>query len=115
MSEIFVSYRRSDSNPDATNIYNRLLQSYKRQHIEVSNDVGYIPAGANAQVYAQDRLKGYRALVVIMGPLWLKSANREGTRRLDIPTDLVRIEVVAAISLNVTVQTDLRNRCSIDV
>ncbi len=103
MSKIFVSYRRSDSNPDASNIFNRLSQSYRRQRIEVSSDIGYIPAGADAEGYAQDRLRSYRALVVIIGPSWLKSANREGTRRLDIPTDLMRIEVASALNLNIPI------------
>jgi len=66
-------------------------------------DVDNIPLGENFQSYIASWIEKSDIILVVIGPNWLSTRNADGQRRLDDPSDFVRIEVASALSLGKTV------------
>jgi hypothetical protein len=94
---IFLSYRRSDSQDVVGRIYDRLTARFGRER--VFKDVDNIPLGVPFPDYLRKTLEGVQAMLVVIGPGWLTAATPGGSRRLDDPQDLVRLEVETGIAL----------------
>ena len=99
MSNIFISYRRSDSQDVASRIYDRLAAHFSRDC--VFKDVNSIPLSAPFPAYLQEALEKVKVVVVIIGLSWLTAIDSAGTRRLDDLEDSVRIEVETALRIGV--------------
>ena len=100
MGQIFISYRRDD-----TAGYVRALLSdmkHKFGDRQVFLDVEDIEAGSNFESIIENNLSNCEALLVIIGPQWLTATNSSGQRRLDVPSDFVRLEIVTALGRNIT-------------
>jgi hypothetical protein len=101
MTSIFISYRRSDSADVSGRIYDRLVEHFGDEAI--FKDVDDIPFGVDFKTYLSDVVATCDVELVIIGPTWLDVTNETGQRRLDDPTDFVRIEVEAALERDIPV------------
>jgi hypothetical protein len=93
--EIFISYRRADSQTITERIYDRLAQEFGKE--AVFKDLSSIPAGTDFPTFIRDRLRRARAVLVVIGPQWATMKNDAGELRLFQPDDAVRMEVAAAL------------------
>jgi hypothetical protein len=96
VSGIFISYRREDSQALAGRLYDRLAQRFGRER--VFRDIDAIDPGANFAAVAGERIAGCDALVALIGNGWIEARDAEGRRRLDLPRDLVKAEIAAALA-----------------
>src|SRR5688500_13273094 len=96
LREIFISYRRSDS----ADITGRILDKLKAEFGDetVFRDIDSIPFGADFTSHIKNELAACKIALVMIGPEWLTVTTEDGKRRLDNPTDYVRVEVEAALS-----------------
>jgi hypothetical protein len=93
MSKIFLSYRRQESAGVAGRIYDRL-----RTHLGddgIFMDIDSIPFGVDFREYIRSAVDQCGVLLVVIGPNWAGAAG--GPRRLDDPSDFVRLEIEAAL------------------
>ena len=98
--QLFISYRRSDSQDVAGRLYDRLSRHFGAEH--VFKDVDSIPLGVDFRRYVGDQVGRCDALLAIIGPGWLGAENDQG-RRLDDPRDMVRVEVASALKRDIPV------------
>jgi TIR domain len=98
---VFISYRRIDSSDVTGRIYDRLVASHGRAH--VFKDVDSIPLGTDFRRHVADLISRSDCVLAVIGRQWLDTTDAAGRRRLDDPTDLVRIEIEAALSRGVPV------------
>jgi tetratricopeptide (TPR) repeat protein len=105
MSKIFISYRRQDSRPVATLIYDPLARHFEAKHGAgaVFMDVHGIPLGVNFRSYLNEQVGNAELLLALIADRWLTSVDEHGARRLDSPNDFVRIEIEAALKRGVPV------------
>lgn len=93
--KIFISYRRSDSRAIAGRIYDHLSDAFGED--KVFKDSYDIIPGDDFRGKLREAVSQCDIVLVIIGPAWLTVAHDDGTRRLDDPTDWVRIEVETAL------------------
>ena len=94
MPEVFLSYRRIDSEDIVGRIYEHLTQRFGTD--AVFKDVESIPAGVDFSAVIRHALEESAAVVVVIGKRWLDQRSDDGRRRIDLDTDLVRREIEAA-------------------
>jgi formylglycine-generating enzyme required for sulfatase activity len=101
MSVVFLSYRRKDS-PDVTGrIYDRLVAKYAKNR--VFRDIDNMPLGITFPLHLKKVLGKCDVVLVIIGPNWLTAKDEQGRRRLDDPSDIVRVEIEVALRANMAV------------
>src|SRR5437762_9150112 len=105
MQQIFISYRRKDSQ-DATGRIHDHLDMYFGAEVTF-RDIDSIPAGTSYPEVLDKALHNCRLVIAVIGPEWLEVTNDEGRRRLDDPNDLVRIELATALERKQSVITVL--------
>jgi hypothetical protein len=98
---IFISYRRDDSAGFAGRLYDRLASRYGPDRLFM--DVDTIRPGHDFAEDIVSALSRSAVCVVLIGRHWESITLPDGRRRLDDPTDFVRLEVAAAIREGVTV------------
>ena len=105
MSKIFISYRRQDSRPVATLIYEPLAKHFEAKFGAgaVFMDVHGIPLGVNFRTYLNEQVAKADLLLALIADRWLASADERGQRRIDSPNDFVRIEIEAALKRGIPV------------
>lgn len=90
--DVFISYRRSDSEGHAGRLYDSIKKDYN-----VFMDVDQIKTGENFR----DTVAGYLAktecFLCVIGKTWATVASPTGHARLNEPDDPVRVEVEAAL------------------
>lgn len=101
MNKVFISYRRDDSAAVVGRIYDRLIAHFGRD--AVFKDVDSIPYGAKFAEYIRSVLQQCAVQLVVIGPHWLSIAHPNGTRRLDDLADFVRMEIEAALELEIPI------------
>ena len=101
MPVIFISYRRSDSQDVTGRIYDRLVAKFTEK--QVFKDVESIPLGVTFPMHISQMIGKASVVLVIIGPGWVTATDEQGRRRLDDPTDFVRIEVESALRANMPV------------
>jgi hypothetical protein len=94
---VFISYRRGDSAGYAGRVSDSLRARLGSQ-VNVFLDVEDIPPGEDFGEAVQSAVRRSGTLLVVIGPRWISVMDEAGRRRLDDPTDLVRLEVMAALS-----------------
>lgn len=98
---VFISYRRSDS-PDITGrIYDRLVTAYGRER--VFKDVHSLPLGEDFLEHLGRLIGQCGVLIAVIGKGWLDARNMQNQRRLDDPSDVVRMEIEQALGRGVPV------------
>ncbi len=98
MTSIFISYRRADSMAYTGRIYDRLVNAFGVRH--VFKDVEDIPPGEDFRSVLDKALTVADVVIIVIGPQWVMITDDEGKRRLNDPTDFVRIEVETALKRN---------------
>jgi hypothetical protein len=95
MSGIFISYRRDDSRGFAGRLADALDAAFGADF--VFRDIDDIAPGADFIQAITSRLASVDVVLVVIGPDWLAARN-DGGRRLDDPTDFVRLEIELALA-----------------
>ena len=101
MPQIFLSYRRSDSEYIAPMLSEKLQQHFGKD--SVFFDVDTIPLGVDFREYIENAVGKCDVLLAIIGDQWLRAVDRQGKRRLDDPSDFVRIEIESALKRSIPV------------
>ncbi|MGE5813648.1 MAG: toll/interleukin-1 receptor domain-containing protein [Acidobacteriota bacterium] len=96
MGIVFISYRRGDSAGYAGRLHESLEERFGRD--VVFRDVDTIEPGQDFALAITERLRGCSVLLAVIGREWLDAREANGTRRLDSPSDYVRLEVEAALA-----------------
>ena len=100
MPKVFISYRREHTLAIAGRIDDRLQAAYGRP--SVFRDISTIPPGVDFRQHISDAVSQCEALIALIGTQWLE-ASQGGLKRLDDPSDFVRIEIEAALTRGVPV------------
>ncbi len=105
MSKIFISYRRHDSRPVATLIYDPLARHFEAKFGAgaVFMDVHGIPLGVNFRAYLNGQVGKAELLLALIADRWLTAVDEHDSRRIDSPNDFVRIEIEAALKRGIPV------------
>src|SRR5262249_44765703 len=70
---------------------------------QIFRDLDSIPLGKSFPEAIREALSRAKVVLVVIGPTWASVTNSNGDRRLDDPSDHVRIEVELALSSDVLV------------
>lgn len=92
---IFISYRRDDSRDTAGRVLDHLRLAFEEEHLFL--DVNRQAPGEDYRRVIETALEHSDVLLVVIGPDWVNTTNREGRRRLLDPDDMVRIEIEIAL------------------
>lgn len=96
---IFISYRRSDTEGEASRLAEDLRE--RLDNVQIFRDVETIAPGEDF-VEALERALGDCAVMLVMiGPTWVDARGDNGERRLEDPKDWVRLEVGRALARKV--------------
>jgi HEAT repeat protein len=101
MPRIFLSYRRDDTGYVARMLAEKLSAEFGPDAIFM--DIDNIPFGADFRQYIVSAVHGSHVLLALIGDNWLAAVNPDGSRRLDDPSDYVRIEISSAIQRGIPV------------
>jgi Sulfatase-modifying factor enzyme 1/TIR domain len=99
--KVFISYRRDDSSAWAGRLYDRLFQHFSQNEIFI--DVDTIEPGVDFVEAIEEVVGACDVLIAVIGSRWLTSSDRGGRRRLDIPEDIVRLEIATALKRGIRV------------
>jgi hypothetical protein len=110
-AKVFISYRREDSAGHAGRVHDRLQRDLGRDLLFM--DVDAIPLGENFVKVIRDQVARCDVLLALIGPNWLDVTDERGGRRLDNPTDPVRIEISSALERDIPVIPILLNGAEI--
>jgi hypothetical protein len=91
---IAISYRRQDSSPVAGRLYDRLQAEFGKGNVFM--DFDSIPYGVDFREHIKQTLQRAKVVVAIIGPEWI-GGKEPANRRIDDPTDFVRLEVASAL------------------
>lgn len=101
MGKVFISYRREDTIDSTGRIYDRLERVFGSE--TMFWDIDTIPVGVDFVSFIETYIQQTSAMLVIIGPRWLTITDSSGARRLDMPTDYVRLEIETALRLGVRI------------
>jgi uracil-DNA glycosylase family 4 len=95
VARIFINYRRQDSEGYAGRLYDHLLRHFDAE--QVFMDVDSIPPGVDFVTFLDDAIAQCDVLLAVMGAQWEDVCESDGTRRLMLETDFVRVEIASAL------------------
>src|SRR4051794_33394012 len=98
---IFISYRREDTAGETGRLFDDLVRSFDEGSVFM--DVSAIDPGADFREAIDENVGSCGVLLAIIGPAWCSIKNEAGTRRLDDPNDLVRLEIASALARKIAV------------
>ena len=93
---IFISYRRSDCQPQANGLYDGL--SYRLRGANIFMDIDSIPYGVDFEEHIRAEIEACDVVLVLVGDNWLDPVTDGGERRIDQEGDFVRLEIENALS-----------------
>jgi hypothetical protein len=101
MGSIFISYRREDSEGQAGRLYDDLVAAFGPDSVFM--DVAAIQPGRDFRKSIDQSLNSCGVFLCLIGRSWLTAKDASGQRRLDDPSDFVRIETGAALKRDIPV------------
>ena len=101
MRSVFVSYRRGDSEGQARSLNFELVNLIGKDSVFM--DVDSIALGRDFRHILHERLESCDLMLALIGPGWLDAKDTAGNRRLESATDLIRLEIAAALKRNIPV------------
>jgi pterin-4a-carbinolamine dehydratase len=101
MPKAFISYRRQDSGPTARRLAETLSRTFGPESVFLDTDG--IRMGQNWQAKIAEALERATLLMPVIGSQWLHVHDEYGRRRIDLPEDWVRREIMDALSRSLTV------------
>ena len=99
MSKVFISYRRADSAACANKLYRHLSMRFGKDL--VFQDVDDIHPGDDFLETLRKELAECEIFLILIGPHWL--VDQQGRRRLEDSNDILRMEIVQALSSKGTI------------
>jgi hypothetical protein len=90
-----------DSAGHAGDVHDRLKGEFRSDLLFM--DVDAIPPGDNFIKVLRDELARCDVLLALIGPNWLNVRDEQGNRRLDNPSDFLRIEIATALQRDIPV------------
>src|SRR3974390_2130220 len=101
-AKVFISYRRDDSKYQARMIHAAFCQVIPRDHVFM--DVDTIRPGANFRQIIHGWVRQCEVLLALIGPGWADASDpKTNRRRLDNPSDFVRVEIREALVRGISV------------
>ena len=97
---IAISYRREDSTPVAGRLHDRLRAEFGKENVFM--DFDSIPYGVDFREHIKRTLERADVVVAVIGPGWL-GGQQEAARRIDDPSDFVRLEIAGALQRGIPV------------
>jgi hypothetical protein len=101
MPRIFISYRRDDTDGHAGRLFDDLGERFGRDQIVM--DIATIAPGENFAELLREHVGSCEVLLALIGRRWLTMRDAKRQRRLDDPSDWVRVEIASALSRGVRV------------
>ncbi len=101
MAKIFISYRRGDSAGHAGRLFDHFAEHFGQT--QVFMDIDTIKPGLDFIEAVQEAVAACDGLIAVIGTEWLEARDATGTRRLDDPDDLVRLEIATALERGIRV------------
>lgn len=101
MTDIFISYRRVDSDDIVGRIYDRLAEEFGKEAI--FKDVDAIPLGSDFRQVIDEAVGRCQVLLAVIGRDWLTVTETDGSRRLDNSRDYVRSELELSLDRRILV------------
>jgi TIR domain len=101
MRAIFISYRRDDSEGQAGRLYDDLSRTFGDSSVFM--DVAAIEPGLDFRKVIDHNVASCGVLLAVIGPGWLDAKDEAGQRRLDNPSDFVRLETASALKRDIPV------------
>jgi TonB family protein len=98
---IFVSYRRNDSQGEAGRLFDDLAKHFGEHAVFM--DVAAIEAGRDFRKAIEEGVTKCGVLLVMIGLEWVDAKDEHGARRLNDPSDFVRIETASALKRDIPV------------
>jgi hypothetical protein len=98
---IFISYRRNDTEGEAGRLFDDLVEEFGDSSVFM--DVAAIEAGRDFRKVIDESVAGCGVLLAIVGKSWVDAVDENGHRRLDNPTDFVRLETGSALRRDIPV------------
>src|SRR5437899_5811329 len=97
---IAISYRREDSTPVAGRLQDRLSTEFGVENVFM--DFDSIPDGVDFHEHIKRTLERADVVVAVVGPAWL-GRQGEVSRRIDDPSDFIRLEIAGALQPGIPV------------
>ena len=97
---IAISYRREDSTSVAARLHDRLRAEFGKENVFM--DFDSIPYGVDFREHIKRTLERADVVVAVVGPGWL-GTQKEASRRIDDPSDFVRLEIAGALQRGIPV------------
>ena len=101
MRAIFISYRREDSEGHAGRLFESLADHFGKDAVFM--DVAAIEPGRDFRRAIDAQIASCGVLLAVIGKDWLDAKSEAGARRLDDPTDFVRLETASALKRDIPV------------
>lgn len=98
---IFINYRRDDTAGIAGRLADTLDRYFGRGR--VFRDIDGIATGANFEEVLRNTTEAADAMIVLIGPDWLTTTDRNGAVRLQDPDDWVAREIAAALARGIPI------------
>jgi hypothetical protein len=99
-SNVFINYRRDDSTGHAGRLFDRLSSRFPDR---VFMDIDTIEPGIDFVDTIEHAVGCCEVLIVMIGRDWLFLTDATGRRRLENPSDFVRLEIALALERNIRV------------
>jgi hypothetical protein len=100
-SGIFISYRREDASGYAGRLYDHLTAHFGEQM--VFRDIEHITPGSDFVRRIEDAVGACQVVLAVIGPSWATITGPDGQRRLDNPTDYVRLELTSSLQQDIRI------------
>ncbi|MBV9891343.1 MAG: toll/interleukin-1 receptor domain-containing protein [Rhizobacter sp.] len=100
MAEIFLSYRRQDSQSATGRLADDLEAHFGDERVFRDHEIA---AGDDFVAAIRRSVESSTVILAVVGPRWLASTDAEGRRRLDDAGDFVRLEIELALAARVPV------------
>lgn len=97
---VIISYRRDDTGAITGRICDRLRGRFGAESVYM--DIDSNPIGVDYRSHIDDSLQRCDMLLAVIGRQWLGTGD-VGSRRIDDPSDLVRLEVTRALARGIRV------------
>jgi hypothetical protein len=101
MRAIFISYRRDDSEGQAGRLFDDLVVQFGADSVFM--DVAGLQLGRDFRRAIDEQIASCGVLLSVIGKNWLTAKNDSGERRLDDPSDFVRLETASALKRDIPV------------
>ena len=101
MPRIFINYRRDDSAGYAGRMHDTLASAFGADSVFI--DIDDIKPGVDYVSTIEERIAGCDVMLALIGSRWLDSQDASGLRRLDDPSDFVRVEIERALARHIRI------------